>query len=147
METLIQAIASTVDALRTCEARAGTFSIGGPSDWTAKHRERLRAMERELPHGSGFDAGTRIDLERSGMERVVLVTSYHHMNAHGCYDGWTDHEVIVTPSFHGILLRITGRERYRGGDWKDYAHEVFHHVLTQPYVHPEEREKNADASA
>ena len=134
--TRIQAIASTVDALHTCEKRGNT-----PNDWAAKHRERLRAMEDELPRGSGFDHGTKIDIERSNMERVVLVTSFHHMNADGYYDGWTDHTIIVTPSFHGVNLRITGRERYRGGNWKDYAHEVFYDVLTREYVEPAEEQE------
>jgi hypothetical protein len=134
--TLIQAIASTVDALHTCEKRENGEAMG----WSRKHRERLRAMEQELPSGSGFDSGTRIDIERSSMERVVLTTSYHHMNEHGMYDGWTNHTIIVTPSFHGVLLRITGRERYRSGGWKDYAYDVFYDVLTREYIEPAREE-------
>jgi hypothetical protein len=58
---------------------------------------------------------------------LVIVTSYHHMNDAGMYDGWTDHKVIVTPSLvHGFVLRITGRNR---NDIKEYIADLFQQSL------------------
>jgi hypothetical protein len=50
------------------------------------------------------------------------------MNDAGYYDGWTDHIVIVSPSFDGIDIKISGRNR---NDIKDYLHDVFHAALTE----------------
>ena len=48
------------------------------------------------------------------------------MSETGFYDGWTEHKVIVTPSFAGIDLRITGRNR---NDIKDHIHDCFSSIL------------------
>ena len=40
----------------------------------------------------------------------------------GMYDGWTEHELHVTPSFGGIDLRITGRDR---NETKGYLYDVY----------------------
>lgn len=86
-------------------------------------------MEAALPSGSGIDRGTIIDRERSRPDRIVLVCSFHHMNEHGYYDGWTDHEVIVRPSLAwGFTLRVTGRDR---NGIKDYLHDVYMHALRE----------------
>jgi hypothetical protein len=81
-----------------------------------------------LPSGSGFDNGSKLDLSESTPERIVLSTSYHHMNEGGMYDGWSEHTVIVTPSLaSGFNLRITGRDR---NAIKAYIAECFHDALT-----------------
>jgi len=130
---LYRHIASAVQARKTCIERGNT-------EWIGRWEERLSDLEAELPSGSGFDSGTEIDLDRSTPERLVLTTSFHHMNEHGYYDGWTDHSIVVTPSLvFEFNLRITGRERYRGGDWKDYCHETFQHVLGQEHEWTEKK--------
>ena len=50
------------------------------------------------------------------------------MTEHGYYDGWTEHDVIVTPSLRspGFSLRITGRNRR---DIKEYIADAFHDAL------------------
>jgi hypothetical protein len=48
------------------------------------------------------------------------------MNDTGYYDGWTEHTVTVTPSFSGINIRVSGRNR---NDIKDYIHETFSYAL------------------
>jgi hypothetical protein len=80
-----------------------------------------------LPSGSGFDAGTTLDEGASSPDKLVFDTSFHHMDEHGGYDGWTEHKVIVTPSLaHGCDLRVTGRDR---NDIKSYIGETFAHAL------------------
>lgn len=92
----------------------------------------LDYIEREaLPSGSGIDSGTRIDRDQSKPNRIVLDFSFHHMDEHGYYDGWTQHRAIVTPSLtahSGFELRITGRDR---NQLKDYLHDVFDTALNE----------------
>lgn len=87
-----------------------------------------RVME-SAPSGSGFDAGTTIELHLCDGNKLVFKTSFHHMNTHGYYDGWTDHYVTVRPDMmSGIQLTITGKDR---NQIKDYIHEVFYNWLTE----------------
>jgi len=122
MEKLYRTISGLISARANCEKT-------GNREWFVRHSKRLLALVKDkLPSGSGFDSGTTIDVERSTPERLVFSTSYHHMNEGGMYDGWTEHEVIVTPSLHhGISVRITGRDR---NQIKDFIHESFRAALT-----------------
>ncbi len=82
---------------------------------------------RYMPSGSGFDEGTILETSRSTSEKLVFSTKFHHMNDTGYYNGWTYHEVIVTPSLQfGLLLTIRGVNR---NDIKDYIHECFEPAL------------------
>jgi hypothetical protein len=100
----------------------------GNLEWATKHRHTFRDLVKEhLPSGSGFDAGTTLNEGLSTPEKLIFETSFHHMDEHGGYDGWTEHKVIVTPSLaHGCDLRVTGRDR---NDIKSYIAETFAHVL------------------
>jgi len=122
MEKVYRTLAGLVEARANC-ARSGNREF-----WHKRHSERLlRLVADYLPSGSGIDAGTTLDVDLSTAERLVFATSFHHMNEGG-YDGWTEHNVIVTPSLHhGIKLRITGRDR---NEIKEYLHEIFHAALT-----------------
>jgi hypothetical protein len=115
------AIASTLDAYCRCVEQ-------GNAEWRDKHAFTIGSYERNfLPHGSGFDAGSTLDLEASTPERLVFNTSFHHMNETGFYDGWTEHTVVVTPSLcFDFEVRVTGRDR---NDIKDYIAEVFADAL------------------
>ena len=118
---LYSEIAAAVEARRNCVA-------SGNKEWFEHWTERIRELARLLPHGSGIDGGTLVDLDASHAEKLVLTTSFHHMNDGGYYDGWTDHVVTVTPSFRGINLRISGRDR---NQIKDYLYETFDWSLKQ----------------
>ena len=84
----------------------------------------------DLPSGSGWDCGTKLDYEKSNPDKLVFYGSYHHMNENGMYDGWTEHTIIVTPSLaFGFDVKITGRDR---NDIKDYLGEMFQHALSEP---------------
>jgi hypothetical protein len=96
--------------------------------WRESWKDEIyKLVKNHMPSGSGIDSGVELDFEKSTGEKLVFNTSYHHMNEVGMYDGWTEHQVIVTASLvHGITLRITGRNR---NDIKDYLHDVFHEAL------------------
>lgn len=96
----------------------------GNGQWEYHWHERIETLcKTKLPHGSGFDAGTTFDFDRSKPERLVFRTAFHHMDEHGHYDGWTEHDVIVTPSLlFDFDLRVTGRDRNM---IKEYIAAVF----------------------
>jgi hypothetical protein len=96
-------------------------------EWFDRWTERINDLVDLLPSGSGIDTGTEIDLDRSTGEKIVLYLSFHHMND-GFYSGWTDHTVIVRPSFRGINVRISGRDR---NGIKEYLAETYDYALTQ----------------
>lgn len=120
---LYQRIAELLTARQNCEATGNT-------EWHQRHTERLLSLVKKyMPSGSGFDQGTTIDLSLSKPNKIDFDTSFHHMDANGGYDGWTDHSITITPDFVSqINLRITGRDR---NDVKEYIHEVFSDVLTR----------------
>lgn len=127
--TIIHRIAAELSRLANCER-----ALDNGQDHHRVNRDdalaKLDELQSLLPSGSGFDAGTQIDLERSTPEKIVFNTSFHHMDEAGFYSGWTEHDVTVLPSFvHGLDIRVSGRDR---NGIKDYIAEAMHHVLTQP---------------
>lgn len=120
---LYTVLASTYIAWKNCQEK-------GNIEWFGKHQERLTDLvKNHLPHGSGFDSGCRFSFNRSTPDRLVIHTSFHHMDENGYYAGWTEHTVIVTASLaFGIEIRITGRDR---NAWKDFAHDVFQTSLME----------------
>jgi hypothetical protein len=125
-EPLYKRLAGLVGAYNRCISKDANES---QREWAGRHLDAIGALVKEhLPSGSGFDSGTKLDVERSGEERLVFSTSFHHMNEGGYYDGWSEHEVIVTPSLAlGFNLRITGRDR---NEIKDYMHQAFNAALS-----------------
>lgn len=122
MISLVSFIASQVEARWNC-------SNGKNPVWFETHSDRLEYIAKNLlPSGSGIDNGTKIDLSTSSPKKLVLDAGFHHMNDGGFYDGWTEHTLIITPTFGGVEIRITGRDR---NDIKDYLHEVFHVCLLE----------------
>lgn len=126
---LYSELAMLVQAYKNCIASHNEV-------WQDRHEERILSLVKEyLPSGSGFDCGTKLDIEASHGEKLVFTTSFHHMNEGGYYDGWTEHRIVCTPSFSGVNLRISGRNR---NEIKDYMHEVFYQALMSI---PEPKEK------
>lgn len=120
-KTLAHMIAVKLSSIENCRK-------SNNAEWLERHTDDLEAIVRnDLPSGSGFDNGTKLD-QTSKPERLVFNVSFHHMNDVGMYDGWTHHQIIVTPSLvSGIELRITGRDRR---DIKEYIAEVFYSALS-----------------
>lgn len=89
--------------------------------------ERIAKLQSMLPHGSGIDSGCRIDVEKSGYQKVIIYFSFHHMED-GYYSGWSDYKLICTSDFSGLQLRIVGKDK----DYlKDYLYDVFDEVLNR----------------
>lgn len=98
-------------------------------EWLDKHAEAIEDIMTTAPSGSGIDTGIAIDLEKSTEDRIILSTAYHHMNESGMYNGWTEHNVYITPSLaFEFNLRITGTDR---NEIKEYLHQVIYDWLTE----------------
>lgn len=122
-DRLYTAIASTLQALRNCEAGIGH------SDWIARHNATLDSYDGKMPSGAGFDSGTKLDREKSTPECLRFNTAFHHLGEDGSYHGWTEHVVSVRPSLvSGFTLAISGRDR---NDIKDFIGDVFYDALRQ----------------
>ena len=120
---LYSELAAAIEARRNCDT-----ANPRNTEWFDKWTERIGELVNMLPSGSGIDCGTSIDLDASHNEKIVLGLSFHHMNDGGYYDGWTQHHIVVTPSFRGINLRISGRDR---NQIKEYLYETYHYALSQ----------------
>jgi hypothetical protein len=118
---LYQALATLVLARANCIKSEN-------EEWRDRHEERvLKLVAEYMPSGSGFDAGTKLDLDKSDANKLVFNTSFHHMTEHGYYDRWTEHTVIVRPSLaYGYELSISGPNR---AQIKDYISEAFSNSL------------------
>ena len=92
------------------------------------HTETIeRVCKDYLPHGSGFDSGSRFDFDKSRPDRLVIRADFHHMDENGFYCGWSEHEIIVTPSLaFRFDVKVTGRDK-RG--IKEYISDTFHYAL------------------
>jgi len=121
--TVAEAISAAIYARENC-MESNNFA------WVSRWDDRLRELEDMLPSGSGFDSGTQILKNESSTDRIVLQTSFHHM-VEGYYDGWTDHRIIVRPSFiGGFKLTVGGSNR---NDIKEYIYETFEYELSSEY--------------
>jgi len=113
-------------------ARNNAYAAG--NDWWRKHQEVIDQLIDMLPHGSGIDGKTELLLDEckpydKPVKRIVIASSYHAMNDDGYYDGWYDFKLIITPSFDGIDMKVTGKfGKY--SDVKDYLWETFYFALT-----------------
>ena len=119
---LYQALVSDCLWLERCES-------SGNKEWAERANDCIHSLKNLLPSGSGIDCGTKI--VECTAKKLVLQADFHHMDEHGFYDGWSEHQVIVTPSFDGIDMRITGRDR---NHIKEHLGEMFHWALTRPVI-------------
>lgn len=128
--TLAYQIATLIEARQNCIKRIGRDANDKLSrEWLDRHGIMIRLLvKNHMPSGSGFDNGTSIDLEKSTVDKLVFHTSFHHMNEHGYYDGWTDHTVTVKPGFTRLDIRISGKNR---NDIKDTIDDSFRNALEQ----------------
>lgn len=118
---LYQEMAVLLHAINNCE-------LSNNKEWKSKHLDKLVALVKEhMPSGSGIDRGTQLDMGKSNPAKLVFITSFHHMNETGFYDGWTEHTVTVTASLaYGMAMKISGRNR---NEIKDYLHDIFQQAL------------------
>ncbi len=126
METrnpLYKALASTIAARLNCIESDNT-------EWIGKHHDRIDALQDLLPSGSGIDCGTKVDLDNSTGEKIVLTADYHHMNENGMYDGWSNGTITITPSLaHTINIDFDWPLEGDDCDLLDYLHQTYHWAL------------------
>ena len=92
-------------------------------EFKGQAKDKIKTLEKQLPSGSGVDAGSSVNLKLSTSQKIVIDTAFHHMDGNGYYDGWTEHKVIITPCLkYGYSIRITGRNR---NQIKDYLYDLF----------------------
>jgi hypothetical protein len=89
------------------------------------NEEKLNELIDLLPHGSGIDGTTKLDLEHSKLNKIIITSSYHHMDEYGGYDGWTDFEIILSPDWGGFDIDIKGKFPKRYLDTKEYLADTF----------------------
>lgn len=118
---LYQRIASALQAMENCKRSEN-------HEWYGRHRQTIvNLVEAHMPSGSGIDLGTQLDFDASRPNHLVFTAPYHHMNDGGYYDGWTDHQIVITPDLAtGFDLKVTGRDR---NQIKEYFGELFGAVL------------------
>jgi hypothetical protein len=126
-----ETIAGLVDALKRCKADDNYNAV-----WERHEEALLWIANQHLPSGSGIDSGTTIDHDKSTRDKVVLYTSFHHIDEGGGYAGWTDHTVTVRLAFRGFNIAISGKNR---NNIKEYLHSVFSEALAEPCVRYGER--------
>lgn len=120
--TTIERLHQALTARENCERRGNT-------EWHARWTERIGAILDGAPSGSGFDNGTQL-LDWTA-DRVRFTTAFHHMDDGGGYAGWTEHTVTVTPTFSGMAITVSGRDR---NEIKDYIGQTFDAWLTERAV-------------
>lgn len=121
--TVAAYIHGSIKARQNCIERGNTV-------WRDRWELTLQRIQRELlPSGSGLDSGTHIEGLTADMRGIVLSTEFHHMADSGMYDGWTQHRIYARPSFSGLEISISGRDR---NGIKEYLGEVFYNALTSP---------------
>ena len=139
---LYSELASLVEARRNCAKKMARLNPNAVSatvemkdneyhqtvEWKDRHEDLIESLVKQhLSHGSGFDCGTKIDLDASHADKLVFTTEFHYMNENGYYDGWTAHTVTVTPSLaRAFNLRISGRNR---NDIKEMMYQDFDYAL------------------
>lgn len=97
----------------------------GNTTWQYRAEGEFDQLMRTAPSGSGFDSGTLLELATDNT--LIFNTSFHHMNDHGMYIGWTHHRIVVKAIFNGFDLRVTGKDKR---DIKEYIGEVFYQWLS-----------------
>jgi hypothetical protein len=131
--SVLYMIASIISARAVNLARGNQERV---DDWEEK---LVQIIKDFLPHGSGVDNGVDIDLSYSNHNRVKLTCGFHHMTGNGYYDGWTQHSIILTPSFTSQCdMKITGRDR---NNIKEYLGQLFDNSLGQIIIWNEEEKK------
>ena len=113
-----KALASMIQARKNCLE-------SNNQKWFEKHGKNIQKIIGSLPHGSGIDGETGIDLTRSTSEKIIIFSSFHCMNGEGYYDGWSDFTIKIIPSLQfDFELKITGNfGKY--SDIKEYLYNIF----------------------
>lgn len=127
MSTNIQTLATALAVIKRRESPDAP-----PSRIMDAWRKLRDDIMRDAPSGSGIDCGTKLVPERCTSARIVLSCAFHHMNDVGMYSGWTEHVVTITPTFEGVHVAVSGRNR---NGIKDYLADTYYHWATAECPH------------
>lgn len=121
-------LANLVSAWINCQASGNQFA--------AQHEATIEAiMQNTAPHGSGFDNGTKLDLDASEKNKLVFSFGFHHMDEAGGYCGWSQTTMTLTPAFVGgfdMAFDITDLPEASGEDsssFGEFLGDTFTHWL------------------
>lgn len=115
------ALARAIGSMNRCNAANNT-------EWSDKHANAILELMDSAPSGSGIDCGTKL-ADCSTGEQLVFDVSFHHMDEAGGYDGWTEHRIILRPSFElGYRMTITGKDR---NGIKEYLSDTYSFWLSE----------------
>ena len=112
----IAALSAAIQAMNNC-------TLSGRHEMAEIWDDYILAECAKLPSGSGIDNGMELIREECEKDKIVFSLDFHHLNEGGFYDGWTSHKVVIRPSFGGIDIRITGRDR---NQIKEYLYDMMH---------------------
>ena len=104
------------------------------AEFEVEKYDKLQELAEYLPSGSGIDSGCTIDEENSTKNKIIIHSSFHHMDENGFYCGWSDFTVTVTPDFvNDFKLKIVGNNAiYPAFSYtKDYLYELFRESLNE----------------
>lgn len=98
------------------------------NDTTRSINDRESIARALLPSGGGFDNGFELNIDKCKPGRIVLSTAFHHMDEHGGYVLWTNHKVVLTPSFQLPYydIKVSGSNAY---NIKSYIAETIDYRL------------------
>lgn len=121
MNAIYVELATRVTAMANCLKSSNEH-------WYGSHAIVIDEIMKTGPTGSGIDTRIQFLHDKSKTDRLVLAFGFHHMSESGFYEGWTDHELIITPSLQfGFVMRITGRNR---NYVKEYLYDLFTNWLS-----------------
>ena len=107
------------------------------NEFKIKKMDELDELSNLLPSGSGIDSGCTIDEEKSTKNKIVIHSSFHHMDENGFYCGWSEFTVTAIPDFMNYFnLKIVGNNAIYPAfsDIKDYLYELFRESLNENIV-------------
>ena len=120
---LYKKFASTLNAYQNCIK-------SGNKEWEEKHLDKLLEYIDELPHGSGIDGKSEMDLIDSTPNKLIFYIEYHCMDENGYYAGWYSYKIIVTPSLSfDFDLKIVGKDTPNQA--KEYLYETFQYAFSE----------------
>ena len=121
---LIVKIYRTIQAMNNCLK-------SGNTEWFHKHEDTLDSLSKYLPSGSGLNYACSINIDESDENKIVIDFLYSHCNEFGWTVGYTAHKLICKPTFDGLDLRITGKDK---NGVKEYLYDIFDSCLNHTLV-------------
>ena len=120
-------LASTIQARLNCIQSHN-------QEWQDNHEATIKNIINSLPHGSGIDSKTEINLDKSMSDKIIIRSSYHCMDSDGYYTHWIDFTVTIEPSLQfDFNLDIIGKFG-KDQDIKNYLYDTFYWDLKYNYV-------------